>query len=104
MDECFQLIGRGVTYRIPCRERVAETGIRPYVLDLLRHSGQDQEDQIVERIERIEVAGPAIGRLQSFLDLANPKFVGRCVCGRCLRHYGVLDGTVPCSRPFASVE
>ena len=77
VDELLQLVGRGVAYLVPSGERAAKTGVRPDVLDLLRHPGQDEEDQIVERVRGIEVAGPAVGILQPPLDLPNTAAVSR---------------------------
>ena len=105
VDEFLELIRRRIPHCIPGRERVAEAGIRPYVLDLLGHSGKNQEYQIVERIEWVEVAGIAISHSEPFLDHANPACIARWrVCNSWFRHDDTLGGIVLCSRRFASVE
>ena len=92
VDERRQLVGRSVTYRMPCRERVAETRVRSHVLDLLGHPGQHQKDQIVERVRGVEVAGLPVLSPQPILDLPEPTDIGG------FRHRGSSARHGDCSR------
>jgi len=96
VDERLQIVGRSVTYRMPCRERVSETGVRPDVLDLLGHPGQHQKDQVIERISGVEVTGLSVLSPQPILDLPEPTDIGN------FRHRGSSAGHEDCSRGIGS--
>ena len=105
VDERLQLVGWSVTYCTPFGERVAEARVRPDVLDLLRHPGQDEEDQIIERVNRIEVTGKTVSGPQPLLQCSHPTVSIRCsVCGGRAQHGGMVREFVRCSRSSAPVE
>lgn len=71
VEEVLEHLRVSVSYERPGRHRIAQLIVGSEVLDLLGHSGQDEEYEVVERVDGVVVRRSAVRSVQASFNPPN---------------------------------